>query len=120
MRRPLVAGNWKLNGSGASIEALVKEIVAGAAHLTDVSIAVCAPYVYIPLTAELLKGSSVGLGAQDVSDQAEGAFTGEVSASMLDEFGCRYVIVGHSERRALLGSVMKIPLLNLQQRADRG
>jgi triosephosphate isomerase len=103
MRRPLVAGNWKLNGSGASIEALVKEIVAGAAHLTDVSIAVCAPYVYIPLTAELLKGSSVGLGAQDVSDQAEGAFTGEVSASMLDEFGCRYVIVGHSERRALFG-----------------
>lgn len=103
MRRPLVAGNWKLNGSGASIEALVKGIVTGAAELSDVSIVVCAPYVYIPQTADLLKGSDVGLGAQDVSDQSEGAFTGEVSAAMLDEFGCRYVIVGHSERRALFG-----------------
>lgn len=103
MRRPLVAGNWKLNGSGASIEALVKGIVTGAAELGNVSIAVCAPYVYIPQTADLLKGSSVGLGAQDVSDQSEGAFTGEVSAAMLDEFGCQYVIVGHSERRALFG-----------------
>lgn len=103
MRRPLVAGNWKLNGSGASIEALVQGIVAGAAELENVSIAVCAPYVYIPLTAELLKGSSIGLGAQDVSDQTSGAFTGEVSAPMLAEFGCQYVIVGHSERRALFG-----------------
>ncbi|MEZ5536798.1 MAG: triose-phosphate isomerase [Thiolinea sp.] len=103
MRRPLVAGNWKLNGSKASIEALVGGIVEGAAGLDNVSIAVCAPYVYIPLTADLLKGGSIGLGAQDVSDQAEGAFTGEVSAPMLAEFGCRYVIVGHSERRALFG-----------------
>nr|CAA6803839.1 MAG: Triosephosphate isomerase (EC [uncultured Thiotrichaceae bacterium] len=103
MRRPLVAGNWKLNGSGASIEALVKGIVEGAAELSDVSIAVCAPYVYIPQTADLLKESDVSLGAQDVSDQSEGAFTGEVSVSMLQEFGCQYIIVGHSERRALFG-----------------
>lgn len=103
MRRPLVAGNWKLNGTRASIETLVNGIVAGAAELDNVSIAVFAPYVYIPQTADLLKGSGVGLGAQDVSDQSEGAFTGEVSAAMLDEFGCQYVIVGHSERRTLFG-----------------
>ncbi|PIE00469.1 MAG: triose-phosphate isomerase [Thiothrix nivea] len=103
MRRSLIAGNWKLNGSGASVETLVNGILAGAADLSDVSIAVCAPYVYIPQVAQLLQGSSVALGAQDVSEHNAGAFTGEVSAPMLEEFGCQYVIVGHSERRALFG-----------------
>lgn len=103
MRRILVAGNWKLNGSKASIQNLVTAIVAGAESLTEVSIAVCAPYVYLPLTAELLSHSAVALGAQDVSEQDSGAFTGEVSAPMLQEIGCKYVIVGHSERRALFG-----------------
>lgn len=103
MRRPLVAGNWKLNGSKASVETLVNSIVAGAAELSDVSVAVCAPYVYIPQAAQLLLGGRIALGAQDVSEHNEGAFTGEVSAPMLDEFGCQYVIVGHSERRALFG-----------------
>lgn len=103
MRRSLVAGNWKLNGNKASIQALVTGLVENAGSLTEVSIAVCAPYVYLPLTADLLVGSAIGLGAQDVSDQDAGAFTGEVSAPMLLESGCRYVIVGHSERRALFG-----------------
>lgn len=103
MRRILVAGNWKLNGSKASIQQLVKSIMAGAENLTEVSIAVCAPYVYLPLTAELLTNSTVGLGAQNVSEQNSGAYTGEVSASMLLEAGCQYVIVGHSERRAIFG-----------------
>ncbi len=103
MRRSLVAGNWKLNGNKASIQALVTGLVESAGSLTEVSIAVCAPYVYLPLTADLLAGSTIGLGAQDVSDQDAGAFTGEVSAPMLLESGCRYVIVGHSERRALFG-----------------
>lgn len=101
MRRSLVAGNWKLNGSKASVETLVTGIVQGAAELNNVSIVVCAPYVYIPQAADLLQDSGVDLGAQDVSDQNTGAFTGEVSAVMLSEFGCRYVIVGHSERRVL-------------------
>lgn len=101
MRQALVAGNWKLNGSKASIETLVKGVTEGAAGLSNVSIAVCAPYVYIPMTADLLAGSQVGLGAQDVSEQDSGAFTGEVSAAMLKEVGCHYAIVGHSERRAL-------------------
>lgn len=103
MRRILVAGNWKLNGSKASIQTLVNGIITGTKSLTEVSIAVCAPYVYLPLVAELLNTTDVGLGAQDVSEQNNGAYTGEVSAPMLLEVGCKYVIVGHSERRALFG-----------------
>lgn len=103
MRRILVAGNWKLNGNKASIQQLVHGVVTGAEQLTKISIAVCAPYVYLPLTADLLANSAVALGAQDVSEQDSGAYTGEVSAPMLLETGCKYVIVGHSERRALFG-----------------
>lgn len=103
MRQTLVAGNWKLNGSKASITALVKGILVGMQDLDKVAVAVCAPYVYIPMTQELLAGSRIGLGSQDVADQESGAFTGEVSAPMLNEFGCEYAIVGHSERRALYG-----------------
>lgn len=103
MRQPLVAGNWKLNGSKASIEALLNAIVKGSASMQDVAVAVCAPYVYLPLTERLLQGSAVKSGAQDVSAQDSGAFTGEVSAPMLQEFGCHYVLVGHSERRSFFG-----------------
>lgn len=101
MRQKLVAGNWKLNGSKSSIESLMQGILTGAANLKNVGIAVCAPYVYLPMTQDLLAGSQIALGAQDVSEQDTGAFTGEVSAPMLKEFGCTCVIVGHSERRAL-------------------
>lgn len=103
MRRILVAGNWKLNGNKASIQSLVSGIVAGADKLANVSVAVCPPYVYLPLVADLLGDSVVSLGAQDVSDKDSGAYTGEVSAPMLLENACKYVIVGHSERRALFG-----------------
>lgn len=103
MRQKLVAGNWKLNGSKASITALVKGVLAGMQGLDKVAVAVCAPYVYIPMTQALLAGSKIGLGSQDVADQDAGAFTGEVSAPMLKEFGCEYAIVGHSERRSLYG-----------------
>lgn len=101
MRQKFVAGNWKLNGSKASIGELVNGILAGSTGLDKVAIAVCAPYVYIPMVQGLLAGSRVALGAQDVAEQDAGAFTGEVSAPMLREFGCQYVIVGHSERRSL-------------------
>lgn len=102
MRRILVAGNWKLNGSLQSVRQLVADIKAGIGDL-KADVAVCPPYVYIPEVASLLKGSSLGYGAQDVSDQTTGAFTGEVSAPMLNDFGCKYAIVGHSERRSLYG-----------------
>lgn len=105
MRQKLVAGNWKLNGSKASVESLVKGILAGMNGLDHVAVAVCPPYVYIPMTQELLTqaASRVGLGAQDVCAKDSGAYTGEVSAPMLKEFGCHYAIVGHSERRAIYG-----------------
>ena len=103
MRQSLVAGNWKLNGSGALIKALLDEINTGVAGMQNVSVAVCAPYVYIPMIAGLLQGSCIAAGAQDVSEHDSGAYTGEVSAAMLQEVGCEYVIVGHSERRALYG-----------------
>jgi triosephosphate isomerase len=103
MRQPLVAGNWKMNGSLDSIIVLVEGIKAGMNSVTTAEMAVCPPYVYIPQVAALLQGSAISLGAQDVSDQEAGAYTGEVAPAMLTEIGCKYVIVGHSERRSLYG-----------------
>ena len=95
----LVAGNWKMHGSRASnaalLDALVKE--------SPPNCAVCVPFPYLAQAAERLRGSRIAWGAQNVSEHAQGAYTGEVSAAMLAEFGCRYVIVGHSERRQLYG-----------------
>lgn len=103
MRQNLVAGNWKLNGSKASIDSLLGGILAGMDGLDKVAVAVCAPYVYIPMVQNLLAESQIGWGSQDIAEQDSGAFTGEVSGPMLREFGCKYAIVGHSERRALYG-----------------
>ncbi len=102
MRKPLVAGNWKLNGSLAETESLIGGILAGMPGVAA-EVAVCPPFVYLPLAEKLLAGSAVQLGSQNVCDQDKGAYTGEVSAPMLAEFGCRYAIVGHSERRSLYG-----------------
>lgn len=99
MRRPLVVGNWKMNGSREASTALVKSIVAQSAGVANAEMALCAPFVYLNDVAELLKGRNVGLGAQDVSVHLNGAYTGEVAASMLVDCGCKYAIVGHSERR---------------------
>ena len=101
MRKILVAGNWKLNGSLAETEALIKGVISGMGSVTAADVAICPPYPYLALAQSLLKDSAVYLGGQDVSDQSSGAYTGEVSAAMLKEFGCYYAIVGHSERRAL-------------------
>ncbi|WP_026223877.1 triose-phosphate isomerase [Methylosarcina fibrata] len=102
MRRSLVVGNWKMNGTLASAEALAKGIMAGLGS-DHADIAVCSPYVHIPALSQLLKNSKLALGAQNVADKSSGAFTGEVSAAMLNEFGCKYAIVGHSERRTYYG-----------------
>lgn len=101
MRQPMVAGNWKMNGSRRANEALLKDIREALSAPLRAEVVVCPPYVYLPQVAGLVEGLPVALGAQDVSDQESGAFTGEVSGEMLADVGCRYVIVGHSERRAL-------------------
>jgi triosephosphate isomerase len=101
-RRKLVAGNWKMYGSLAGNLSLLTTIRASAATL-GAELAVCVPYPYLGQAQSLLAGSKVALGAQDVSEHVEGAYTGEVSAAMLKEFGCRYAIVGHSERRSFYG-----------------
>lgn len=103
MRKKLVAGNWKMHGSQASNPALLQAVAAGAAQSDGSECAVCVPYPYLAQAAGLLRGTEVALGAQNVSEHAQGAFTGEVSAAMLADFGCRYVLVGHSERRQLYG-----------------
>jgi triosephosphate isomerase len=103
MSKKLIAGNWKMNGGLAANEALVKAIVAGMpAQACDV--AVCPPALYVPQVQQLLAGqTAVALGAQDVSAHESGAYTGDVAAAMLKEFGVRYAIVGHSERRQYQG-----------------
>ncbi|ANB01123.1 triose-phosphate isomerase [Ectothiorhodospira sp. BSL-9] len=102
MRRPLVAGNWKMNGSRSANQTLMHDVAAQAAGLDSVDVAVCPPFVYLEQVSSLT-GSAIALGAQDLSDQDEGAHTGEVSGAMLKDLGCHYVIVGHSERRTLYG-----------------
>ena len=107
MRRPIVAGNWKLHGSRAENARLVEDIMAQlpakpAGQGAPVCI-VCPPLVYLQEVGRLIRGSSIELGAQDVCAESQGAFTGEVSAAMLLDVGCKYVILGHSERRHILG-----------------
>lgn len=103
MRRKLVAGNWKMHGSLVQNEALLDAVSGGMGQLSGVDCAVCVPFPYLFQAQQKLAGTSVKWGAQDVHQQEKGAYTGEVSASMLNDFGCDYVIVGHSERRALYG-----------------
>lgn len=99
----LVVGNWKMHGTRAANHALLDAVIDGIAGVAGVECAVCVPFPYLGEVAEQLRGSPVAWGAQNVNEHAHGAYTGEVSASMLVEFGCRYVIVGHSERRQVFG-----------------
>ena len=98
----LVAGNWKANGSLAQVKTFAEQM-RSAGEIGDVAVAVCPPAIYLPSFAEAIAGTGVALGAQNVCDQDAGAYTGEISGDMLAEFGCRYAIVGHSERRHLYG-----------------
>jgi len=102
MRRKLVAGNWKMHGSLSENEALLSGILAGMGDV-KAGVAVCVPFPYLSQVQAKLTGSAVAWGAQNMSQHAKGAYTGEVSAAMLKDFACTYVIVGHSERRALYG-----------------
>jgi len=100
MRKNLVAGNWKMHGSLAENAALLAALKPALAGIEAV---VCVPFPYLAQAQAELAGSSIAWGAQNLSEHAKGAYTGEVSAAMLLEFGCKYVIVGHSERRSLYG-----------------
>jgi len=101
MRLPVVAGNWKMHGSRAETARLIEELLAQCPPAPVAVCVVCPPFVYLHEAARLLRDSQFSLGAQDVCAEAQGAFTGEVSAAMLKDVGCEYVIVGHSERRLL-------------------
>jgi triosephosphate isomerase (TIM) len=102
MRHKIVAGNWKMHGSRAENAALIEAIIG---TVTDerVTCVICPPYVYLHDAWRLLRSSAVALGAQDVCAEAVGAYTGEISAAMLQDVGCRYTLVGHSERRSMYG-----------------
>lgn len=103
MRQRLAVGNWKMHGDLPGNRALLDAVAAAAAGLKKAICAVCVPFPYLAQAQSALAGTRVAWGAQNVSQHPKGAFTGEVSAAMLLEFGCRYVLVGHSERRALFG-----------------
>ena len=103
MREFLVAGNWKMNGSTAASEELISGIVADVPEGSGFKMLVCPPFPYLATVASQVAGSAVALGAQNVSEHESGAFTGETAPSMLKDVGCEYVIVGHSERRAIYG-----------------
>jgi len=103
MRRPFIAGNWKMNLDHKGAVALAREVASQAKRFDYVELAVFPPSVYVDAVAQVLQGTSIGWGVQNVYQRPNGAFTGEISVAMLQDLGCRYVILGHSERRQFLG-----------------
>lgn len=103
MRQKLVVGNWKMHGGLEFNRGLLEGVRSGVGVSLGVECAVCVPYPYLAQAQQHLSGSCVAWGAQNLSEHVQGAFTGEVSVSMLADFACRHVLVGHSERRALYG-----------------
>lgn len=99
MRQPLIIGNWKMHGSRHSVQQLCTELTSGISSHMKASLAVCAPAIFLADVQQQLNGSPIAWGSQDVSMHPPGAHTGDTAAVMLQEFGCRYAIVGHSERR---------------------
>jgi triosephosphate isomerase len=119
MRRPLVVGNWKMNGTSASAATLLREVLDGLGNC-KAAVGVCAPFVYIPQVAQIIGDRPLLIGAQNVADQASGAYTGEISPAMLKEFGCQLAIVGHSERRALYGESDQLVAARYKQSIEGG
>ena len=99
MRKPIIAGNWKMNTSIDEAVKLVSDLKVEVASVNDVEVVVCPPFTHLSIIKEKLTGSNIGLGAQNVSVNDNGAYTGEISIAMLKDIGCDYVILGHSERR---------------------
>jgi triosephosphate isomerase len=119
MKKKLIAGNWKMNGSLAANEVLLKALLAGVGQ-PGCQVAVCVPAVYLAQCQALLAGSVIELGAQDVSAHESGAYTGEIAPAMLKEFGSRYVIVGHSERRQYHGETDELVASKAQRALSAG
>jgi triosephosphate isomerase len=119
MKKKLIAGNWKMNGSLVANESLIKSLLAGL-QTPACQVALCVPTIYLAQCQALLRGSSIELGAQDVSEHEVGAFTGEVSGAMLHEFGVQYALVGHSERRQYHSETDTVVALKAQQALARG
>ena len=103
MRKPFVAGNWKMNMNLRSSAELAGELAKRLADVTDVEVAVCPTFVHLAEVARVLKGKNIALGAQDCYFEDDGAYTGEISTAMLLDAGCKYVVLGHSERRHIIG-----------------
>jgi len=120
MRLKLVAGNWKMHGGIEQNRDLLNMIVAGTVGMQKVVCAVCVPYPYLFQVQSLLKNTHVSWGAQNISQHDKGAYTGEVSAAMLTDFCCNYVIVGHSERRTLYGEDSHMVSLKFKVAQDAG
>ncbi|MFD2753029.1 triose-phosphate isomerase [Comamonas terrae] len=120
MKQKLIVGNWKMNGSLAANAALLQALKQGLPAGGKAGVAVAAPAVYLAQLQVELSGSSIGIGAQDVSQHEQGAFTGEVSAAMLKEFGVRYALVGHSERRQYHGETDAVVAAKAQAALAKG
>ena len=108
MRKPLIAGNWKMHGSLSQNKILIDGIKQGSSTIADIEILVLPTFVHLAQVKELLGNSTIQLGAQNLYLGAQGAFTGEVSGTMLKEIGCQYVLIGHSERRSIFGESFEL------------
>ncbi len=120
MRTKFIAGNWKMFTNGASARQLAAAVVQGVGPSPAVRVAVCPPFPYLTAVAQALRGSPVELGAQNCYCQKEGAFTGEVSPAMLVDVGCKHVILGHSERRHILGETDELINKKVKAALDAG
>jgi len=119
-RTPIVGGNWKMNTNADSAAALAKGVARGAASLSGVEVFVCPPFPYLTLVRDALAGSPVTLAAQDLYHQPDGAFTGEVSTAMLKDCGVGAVLIGHSERRHVIGETDELISLKTRAALDAG
>ena len=119
MRKTIVAGNWKMNASRESVDNLIKELLSGM-EVVESEVVVCAPFPYLEQIERLIKGSKISLGAQNLNANPSGAYTGEVSASMIKDFGANHVIVGHSERRNLYAETSSLVAEKTKAAIDAG